>query len=99
MRLLRFYAALVHGNDIRISFDQKATVLTDNCLFGEINAIKLTTLMIDFRFRRIDVLHLYVLVAALSTRPPKATTFPDKVCTGNITRPQKRSCSVPLSLR
>ena len=52
------YARLVHGNDIRITFDQKATVLFHNGLFGKIYAIQFIAFMINFRFRRVDVLHL-----------------------------------------
>ncbi len=52
------YARLVHGNDVRITFYQKTTVLFYNGLFGKVYAIQLVAFMINFRFRRVDVLHL-----------------------------------------
>ena len=52
------YARLVHGNDVCITFDQKATILFHNGLFGKVYAVQLVAFMINFRFRRVDVLYL-----------------------------------------
>ena len=43
----------MHGDDIRVSFDQKTAVCFDDGFFGEIVAVKLVTLLIDFAFRAV----------------------------------------------
>ena len=55
------HPALVHGDDVRIALDQVAAVLLDDGLLGLIHAVEFVALVIDFRFGRVDVLHLHAL--------------------------------------
>ena len=50
----------MHGNDIGISFYQKAAVLTDNGLLGKVDTVEFAALVVYFRFRGVYVLHLHV---------------------------------------
>ena len=70
-----FNSTLVHGNDIGITFNQEAAVLAYNGLLGKINAIEFPAFVIYLRFRRIDILHLYVLGGSAQYTSAKSYHF------------------------
>ena len=45
----------MHGNNIRVAFHQKAAVSLYDRLFGEIDPVKLVTLMVNLTFGRVDI--------------------------------------------
>lgn len=55
------HTALVHGDDVGITFHQEAAVLLHDGLLGEVDAIEFVALVIDFAFGRVDVLHFDAL--------------------------------------
>ena len=55
------HTALVHGDNVGITFHQEAAVLLHDGLLGEVDAIEFVALVIDFAFGRVDVLHFDAL--------------------------------------
>ncbi len=51
----------MHGDDVRVAFHQVAAVLLDDGLLGLVHAVEFVALVVDFRFGRVDVLHLHTL--------------------------------------
>ena len=55
------YSCLMHGDYIGITFHQETTVFLDNRLFGEIDTVKLITLMVNLTFRRVDIFGCFLV--------------------------------------
>ncbi len=46
----------MHGDDVRISLNQEATVGLDNGFFGKVDTIQFVAFVVDFAFRRVHIL-------------------------------------------